>query len=181
MEKISINDIIQIVTKNVSDIIDFDILNKNRIFQIMCFSEKLEIIQKFLEENKGIDIHDDHDHAFTVACSKKRWDVVKWLLKFPVDIHTNYDYAFTCACGDGNFEIVNLLMNIGKIDIQTELDSPIFMACFNNHLDMAKWIYKKIIESGGKLKIDLVKDKETMMMTNNESIRWLKSMLQQKK
>ena len=88
-----------------------------------------------------INIYDDNNHAFRVACKNNHLPVVKWLVSIMAMDVSYYDKSFRIACQDGHLALAKfLLLTKPTLDISS-LDNHAFrLACQKNHLRLVKWL-----------------------------------------
>ena len=106
-------------------------------------------------ENNMLDIHENNEWLFILACKLGHIEIVIYLLNISqnysgrkIDIHSRYEDAFVYSCMNGHIKIVKYLINIAenysgkKINIHIDDDSAFSCALINNRFTIVLYLLK---------------------------------------
>jgi ankyrin repeat protein len=125
------------------------IMDYQNHFITLIQNNKLEEIIPFYEQHKQhIDICDENEQAFRIACVYGHLKVAQWLYKIKptIDISAWNEWAFRWACVHGHLKVARWLYEIRPtIDISANNEDneyAFIWACEYGHLEVAQWLYK---------------------------------------
>jgi ankyrin repeat protein len=106
-------------------------------------------LAKWIYENKPphvfLDISQNNEEIFNVACCIGRLDIVKWLYEIKPDICISVasDEIFCNVCYRGNLEVAKWILET-KPDLYCSgrQELPFRNACSEGHLELAQWLIK---------------------------------------
>ena len=104
-------------------------------------------LAKYIFNNYNINIHNNHECPFRLACENGNLPVAQWLYETalkkgkPINIHIYDDIAFRHAAKFGHLEVLKWLIKLGNINIHIKSNYAFRHACKNGHYHVAKWLY----------------------------------------
>lgn len=116
------------------------------IFKRLCFLEESVESAKWLYENIIVKFAIENMVNFTYDeiqnyCRLGRLDTLRWIFNIgKFDIHYDADQLLRIVCDKQWFEVMKLLCECGA-NIHVQDDAPFRICCFQNNLEMAKWLY----------------------------------------
>ena len=113
---------------------------RQNLFEKACKGKNLELTM-WIYSQGGIDIHNNSDSPFRIACGSYL-ETAKWLYLFgEIDIHSNHEAPFHEACEKGKLVNAQWIYSLGGVDIHTFEEYAFRIACESGHLSIAKWLY----------------------------------------
>lgn len=143
---------IQLIVDNVRD-----------YFIIMIEQNHLEMAQWFFDQvqNGSETVRSALPRAFNIACSKGHLGIAKWIITLPYEeaVQNVDNIAFCLTCEYGHINVAEWLFDLGQkgfceIDIHAHNDRAFKNACFNNQIEITKWLLNKTSQTKTKIKMN---------------------------
>src|SRR6056297_2271125 len=114
-------------------------------FSQVCGLGFLELAKWMLLEFDNIDINNNNEYPFRIACEEGRYKILLWLWNIPnssykISVHDGI--AFGKACKNDHIYIAKWLIHRGFRNITTKNNYAFTSACKNGHLKIIKWLLK---------------------------------------
>jgi len=112
---------------------------RQNLFEKACRGKNLELTM-WIHSQGGIDIHNNSDYPFRIACGGYL-ETAKWLYLFgEIDIHSNNEGPFHEACEKGKLVNAQWLYSLGGVNIHALEEYAFRIACEMGHLAIGKWL-----------------------------------------
>lgn len=102
------------------------------------------LIPKYLLQKYSLNVREDNDYAFRLACYANNFELAKWLysLDDKINIRSGGGFPFCICCKNGNFEMAKWLYSLDdQINIHVSGEFTFRTSCENGHFEIAKWLY----------------------------------------
>ncbi|AYV83277.1 MAG: hypothetical protein Hyperionvirus5_83 [Hyperionvirus sp.] len=143
-------------------------------FRLACCGDQMKLA-KWLFSLGGIN-NIMLNKEFRIACTHNRMEMAVWLYSLgKIDIRKDIYRLFLTGCEYGYLEMIQWLKSLSvPFDIHAFDNDAFYFACFNNRIQVAKWLYKfGGIDVNGR---DFTVFKHSFVKGNLDLCKWVYSL-----
>ena len=113
-------------------------------FEMCAMRGYLRMMQWLFDKNPNIDVSQNHDTIFVLACTSNHLNIAQWLLEIQptINISAQDERALTWACHHGYLSVVQFLLDRNPQNVSTQDEKPFRWACEKGHFEIARLLLK---------------------------------------